>query len=105
MVPAHMSRSEQSASDMDVEYIAHLARIRLTDEEKERFAGQLGQILAYVEELGELDVEGVEPTAHAVPVHNVFREDVARPGLDRDTVLGNAPATRSDQFLVPRIIE
>ena len=58
-----------------------------------------------VQKLGELDVSGIEPTSHAHPVHNVFREDAVRPGLDLDQVLENAPAVIEDQFKVPRIVE
>ncbi|HMP71980.1 MAG TPA: Asp-tRNA(Asn)/Glu-tRNA(Gln) amidotransferase subunit GatC [Kiritimatiellia bacterium] len=89
----------------DVDYVAKLARIFLSEEEKATFGRQLNDILSYVQELSGLDVEGVEPTSHAVPVTNVFREDVVRAGLEHDAVMRNAPASRSGQFLVPRIIE
>ena len=94
-----------SADKIDVRYVAHLARLYLSDEEAELFQGQLEQILQYVEELSELDVEGVEPTAHAIPVQNVFRKDEVKPSADREAVLENAPSERGGQFVVPKIIE
>ena len=95
----------QSADKIDVRYVAHLARLHLSDDEIARFQGQLEQVLGYVRELEKLDVEKVEPTAHAMPVNNVFRKDEARPGLDRDQALANAPKERQGQFIVPKIIE
>lgn len=95
----------QSADKMDVAYVAHLARMHLSKEEIALFQGQLDQILEYVRQLQELDVEGVEPTAHATRVENVFRKDESRPGLDHDTALANAPAQSGGQFVVPKIIE
>ncbi len=98
--------SEQQPSDViDVNYVANLARLRLTDEEARTFQGQLDQVLKHVRLLAELDVEGVEPTAHATPLTNVLREDVAGISLDRSVVMDNAPAERDGQFLVPKIIE
>lgn len=90
---------------MDVSYVAHLARLELTPEEIARFQEQLGHVLAYVEELKEVDVAGVEPTAHAMSVENVVRPDEVRPCLDRDAVMANAPAKANGQFLAPKIIE
>ncbi len=95
----------QAADKIDVRYVAHLARLHLSDAEAVRFQGQLEQILQYVKELQELDVSGVEPTAHAVPVQNVFRADEPRPGLDHAQAMANAPLARNDQFVVPKIIE
>ena len=97
--------SKPNAEQMDVRYVAHLARLRLSEDELARFQSQLGQILDYVRELSELDVEGVEPTAHAFPVHNVFRPDVVEPCMDHERAMANAPAERQGQFIVPRIIE
>jgi len=94
-----------SAEKIDVRYVAHLARLYLTDEEAELFQGQLEHVLQYVKELSELDVDGVEPTAHAIPVQNVFREDVVKSSVDREQVLENAPHERAGQFIVPKIIE
>lgn len=93
------------ATHIDVSYVANLARIQLTDEETTLFQGQLDQVLDYVEQLGELDVSNVEPTAHAVPLLNVLRDDVPGTSLDNDTVTGNAPASRDGQILVPKINE
>jgi aspartyl-tRNA(Asn)/glutamyl-tRNA(Gln) amidotransferase subunit C len=90
---------------MDVRYIAHLARLELTDEEAALFQAQLGQILAYVDQLKQLDVSGIEPTAHAVPRVNVMRPDEPRPGLSREEALANAPAQTNGLFLVPKIVE
>lgn len=93
------------ANHMDVSYVANLARIELTDKETKLFQGQLDQVLDYVEQLGELDVSTVEPTAHAVPLVNVLRADEPGVSLDNDTVTANAPASRDGQILVPKINE
>ena len=90
---------------IDVAYVSKLARITLTDEERSLYQSQLAQILGYVEKIRELDLSRIEPTAHVQPLENVFRPDVAKPGLDRDTVLRNAPAVTGEQFRVPKIIE
>ena len=93
------------STHIDVSYVAHLARIHLADGEAELFQGQLDQILKYVEQLGELDVSNVEPTAHAMPLVNVLRADMPRVSLDHDAVIANAPASRDGQILVPKIME
>ncbi len=93
------------AEGIDVAYVAHLARLDLTTDEIETFQEQLEHIVGYVNKLQGLDLEGIEPTSHARPVMNVFREDKVQPGLDREVVLDNAPARSMDQFTVPRIIE
>lgn len=90
---------------LDVDYVAHLARIELTDAEKEKFRSQFGDILRYFDKLNAVEVEGVEPTAHAFPRENVWDEDVARPGFTAEEALSNAPSTRKDQVVVPRVIE
>ena len=90
---------------IDVQYIARLARIKLSEEEIRTFQGQLEQIVGYVRKLQELDLEGVEPTAHVVPLCNVFRRDEPRPGLDSADVLRNAPHHENGQILVPKIVE
>jgi aspartyl-tRNA(Asn)/glutamyl-tRNA(Gln) amidotransferase subunit C len=94
-----------SAEHIDVKYVAHLARLALGEGELAAFQAQLDEILGYVDQIRKLDVEGIEPTAHAIPVTNVMREDEPRPCLDRERVLANAPAVYQDQFEVPPIIE
>ena len=89
----------------DVEHVARLARLHLTDAEKERMRAELSAILAYVDKLRALDTEGVEPTSHAVPLVNVMREDDVRPSLLLDAMAANAPDRVGDLFRVPRIIE
>jgi len=93
------------AKAIDVRYVANLARLDLTEAEVAEFQGQLDHILAYFDQLRGLDVDGVEPTAHAATIQNVFRADEPRPGLDRETVLNNAPAHSSDLIKVPTIVE
>ncbi|MDF1850313.1 MAG: Asp-tRNA(Asn)/Glu-tRNA(Gln) amidotransferase subunit GatC [Verrucomicrobiales bacterium] len=92
---------------MDVRKVAHLARIHLSDEEAETFQGQFEQILHYVEQLNQIDVEGIEPTAHAAAVFDVIRDDVAlsEHQLSQDEALRNAPATAHDQIKMPKVVE
>jgi len=97
--------AEAATKKIDVTYVAHLARLHLTDEEVAVFQPQLEQIVAYVDKIGELDLEGIEPTSHAHPVLNVFRADSARSGLAHEDVMANAPKSTSGQFLVPKIVE
>ena len=85
--------------------MARLARLHLTDDDVERMRQQLDAILAYIDKLRELDVEGVEPTAHAVPLLNVMRDDAVAPCLSQDAALANAPDRAEEFFRVPRIIE
>ncbi len=89
----------------EVRRVALLARLDLDALTEERIARDLGRILEYVELLSELNLEGVEPTAHAVAVCNVFRADETAPGLPREAALANAPVARDGLFLVPPIIE
>jgi aspartyl-tRNA(Asn)/glutamyl-tRNA(Gln) amidotransferase subunit C len=91
--------------DLRLDHVASLARIDLTAEEKARFATQLGDVLAYVEQLNEVDVAGVEPTAHAFPVVNVWAEDIPEPGLPVEDALRNAPERRDNMFVVPKVVE
>lgn len=90
---------------MDIEKVAKLARLQLSEEEKERFGNQLDQILTYVEQLNQLDTTGVEPTSHAVPMQNAFREDETRASFPQEEVLAIAPEEEGGYFQVPRIIE
>jgi aspartyl-tRNA(Asn)/glutamyl-tRNA(Gln) amidotransferase subunit C len=91
-------------SRADVAHVAHLARLDLSDEELERFTEQLGVILDHAAEVAALDTAGVPPTAHPLPVANVFRDDVAEPSLSRDELLGQAPAVEAGMFRVPPIL-
>jgi len=93
------------AGDFDVKYVAHLARIGLTPDEQEKFGAQLSNILGYIEKLNQLDVSRIEPTAHAVPLVNVFRSDEVRPSLPNAEALRNAPASANGLFMVPKIVE
>lgn len=89
----------------EVEHIAELARLRLTDEEMARYAEQLSEILDYAARLQSVDTSGISPTARVITAGNVLREDETRPGLSRQELLGNAPETEKGQFRVPPILE
>jgi aspartyl-tRNA(Asn)/glutamyl-tRNA(Gln) amidotransferase subunit C len=82
-------------------HVARLARLQLTDDEVERMAGELSNVLGWIEKINELDLEGVPPTSHVVDVANALRPDEPRPCLDREVVLEAAPARTEDGFLVP----
>ena len=90
---------------VDIEKVAKLAQLRLSEDEKRRFEGQLDQILAHIEQLSRVDTTGVEPTSHAIPIHNAFREDEIKPSFPKEEVMGIAPAAKDRHFKVPRIIE
>ncbi|MBV9999613.1 MAG: Asp-tRNA(Asn)/Glu-tRNA(Gln) amidotransferase subunit GatC [Verrucomicrobia bacterium] len=94
-----------SPEDLDVEYVAELARIKLTPEEVATFRSQLGHILDHVAKLNRLNVAGVEPTAHSFPLYNVFRADEVRPGLPREDALANAPRQAQGLFLVTKVLD
>ncbi|QAY66826.1 Asp-tRNA(Asn)/Glu-tRNA(Gln) amidotransferase subunit GatC [Paenibacillus protaetiae] len=94
-----------SISMQDVEHVAKLARLELTEEEKETFNGQLNAILKYAEKLNELQTDNIEPTSHVLPVINVMREDEVRPSLPIDKVLLNAPDDEDGQIKVPAVLE
>lgn len=89
----------------DVEHVAALARLELTEEEKDMYAGQLNAILRYAEQLNALDTEGVEPTSHAVPLFNVMREDTVKPSIPVEVAMLNAPEEEDGQFKVPAVLE
>ncbi len=91
-------------SIQEVEKIAQLAKLSFTEEEKEKFSRQLGQILDYVAKLNELDTENVPPTYHVVALHNVFRKDEVKPSMPQKEVLKNAPAKKNGYFSVPKVI-
>ena len=93
------------AAEIDVKYVAHLARLSLTPDEEKKLAAQLGNILGYIEKLKELDVTAVEPMAHAVPMVNVARADDVRASLPHDDALRNAPLQANGLFMVPKIVE
>lgn len=88
-----------------VEHVAKLARLAVSEEEKVLFARQLSSILTYVETLNRVDTAQVEPTSHVIPLQNVMREDAVKPSLSRDEALANAPDSESGCFRVPKIIE
>jgi aspartyl-tRNA(Asn)/glutamyl-tRNA(Gln) amidotransferase subunit C len=94
-----------AALEIDVKYVAHLARIALTPDEEKKLAAQLGGILGYIEKLNELDVTNIVPTAHAVPLVNVTRADEVHPSLPHDDALRNAPRQANGLFIVPKIVE
>jgi aspartyl-tRNA(Asn)/glutamyl-tRNA(Gln) amidotransferase subunit C len=94
-----------AAVEIDVKYVAHLARLSLSPEEEQKIGEQLGHILGYIEKLKEVDVTGVEPTAHAFPLVNVVRPDEVRPSISHEDALRNAPAQANGLFIVPKIVE
>ena len=94
-----------ASAEIDIKYVAHLARLHLTADEEKKLGAQLGHILGYIEKLKELDVTGVEPTAHAVPMTNVTRRDEIRPSLPHAEALRNAPKQANGLFIVPKIVE
>ena len=92
-------------NDFDIHYVANLARIALSPDQEARLAAQLGDILGYVKKLEELDVTGVEPMAHAVPLANVLRTDEVQPSIPQEAALANAPKQAKGLFVVPKIVE
>jgi aspartyl-tRNA(Asn)/glutamyl-tRNA(Gln) amidotransferase subunit C len=94
-----------AVTDLNIDHVAKLARIALTPEERAQFARQLGDVLASIEQLKRVDVSGVEPTAHAFPVSNVWADDVPQPGLSAEAALRNAPAQRDHMVVVPKVVE
>jgi aspartyl-tRNA(Asn)/glutamyl-tRNA(Gln) amidotransferase subunit C len=88
----------------DVEHVAKLARLELTDAEKEKFAHHLNDILTYVAKLNELDTSNVEPLLHVIELSNVTREDRSRPSMPREDLLANAPSRTEEFFKVPKVI-
>ena len=92
-------------TDETIAYVSALAKLKLTEEEKEKVKVDLGNILAYMETMNELDTTGIEPMSHAFPVKNVFREDVVLNGDDRESLLANAPQKKDGCFVVPKTVE
>jgi len=89
----------------DIDHIALLGRLSLSDEEKELFGSQLSSILDYMEKLNELDTDDVEPTSHVLSLQNVVRDDLEMPSLSRSDALSNAPAHTEKFYRVPKIID
>ena len=89
----------------EVEHVARLARLALDADEKERMRSQLDAILGYIEQLRRVNTDGVEPTAHVLPLVNVLRDDEVRPSYPLEAMLANAPDAQDGQFRVPRILE
>lgn len=90
---------------IDVPYLARLARLEVTPEEVEIFGGQLGRILDHVEQMNRLDVSGIEPTAHAITVFDVIREDGVSESLPKAAILENAPRSANGLFVVPKVLD
>ena len=88
-----------------VRRVAKLSRLELTEEETTQFSTQLSAIVEYIEKLNELDTENVEPMAHCLPIHNVFRDDVVIPSLDPDLAMKNASASFDNHFKVPKVLD
>ena len=109
-LPNHGYRREgvdlaNTTADIRVAYVANLARLELDEASCALFQRQLETVVEYVRQIGELNLDGIEPTSHGQPVYNVFRADEVRPGLSHDRVLANAPAKMGEEFKVPRIVE
>lgn len=92
-------------SDETIEYVGILAKLELSDEEKEQAKKDMGSMLDYIDKLGELDTTGVEPMSHVFPVQNVFREDVVTNTDDRENIIKNAPGEKDGMFKVPKTVE
>lgn len=90
---------------IDVAYVAELARLELTDDEKALFQPQLENIVKYVEKISSVNVDGIEPMMHGRALVNAFREDVVRPSMSSEAALSNAPKRVGDEFLLPKIVE
>jgi len=96
---------ENETSHIDIDYVAGLARIKLTEEEKEKFSAQLEEVLEHFKKLQAVDVEGIEPTAHAFSSYNIWQEDEPTGLFTPEEALGNAPAQRLNQVVVPKVVE
>lgn len=92
-------------SDETIEYVGILAKLELSEEEKEKAEKDMGNMLDYIDKLGELDTDGVEPMSHVFPVNNVFREDVVTNGDMREEILKNAPGEKDGMFVVPKTFD
>lgn len=92
-------------TDETIEYVGILAKLELSEDEKEQAKEDMGRMLDYFDKLNELDTEGIEPMSHAFPVQNVFREDVVVNGDDRDNMLANAPEKKDGTYMVPKTFD
>ena len=92
-------------SDETIEYVGILAKLELSEEEKEQAKKDMANMLDYIDTLNELDTEGVEPMSHVFPINNVFREDVVTNGDDREEILSNAPESKDGAFVVPKTFD
>ena len=92
-------------SDETIEYVGILAKLELSDDEKEKAKADMGKMLDHIDKLNELDTSNVEPMSHVFPVNNVFREDVVTNGDDRENILKNAPEERDGAFVVPKTFD
>lgn len=88
----------------DVEYVAKLAKLKLSQEEKKKFQKELDKVIRYIDQLNQVDTENVPPTSHVVPMQNVLREDKVKPSLTQDEALSNAPDKKDGHFRVPKVI-
>lgn len=89
----------------EIEYVARLAKLKLSDEEKERLVGQMGDIVEFANKISELDTEGVNPTNHILEIKNVFREDEIKESYSRDEILKNAPVKEAGCLVVPSVVQ
>lgn len=89
----------------EVEHVAQLAHLGISEEEADKFSGQLSQILEYFSRLSQIDTEGLRPTSHTLPLENIFRHDEPSPSYDREAILANAPLRDGDYFRVRKVIE
>ena len=89
----------------DVDYVARLARLHISEEQKNKLTEEMAAIIGFADKLSEIDTEGVVPEAHAIPVKNVFRKDAVRPSYSRESLLKNAPEKEAGCFSVPKIVE
>ena len=99
------SSPSTSHHHIDVPYLARLARLEITAEEAELFGGQIGRILDHVEQMNKLDITGIEPTAHAISVFDVIREDDVTESLPKPVILENAPHNANGLFVVPKVLD
>lgn len=92
-------------TDETIDYVGILAKLELSNKEKEQAKKDMGSMLDYIDKLNELDVTGVEPMSHIFPIDNVFREDIVANGNNRDKIISNAPESKDGQFKVPKTVD